>query len=130
LVRGPVGVLGVIALWVGFSFGANWLFFWRDDGDDFPFVYDRYNDALVAGDPAAAWGLTCRSDRQRVSLEEFEQRLEQALRPLGELESWSRLRGGPGWHGSRDNDHRLPDIVEEDGHHCVRIGNNPLGDPF
>lgn len=104
--------------------------FFADHSDEQPVVYDRYNDALVSGDLAAAWGLGCRSDRDAVPLPEFVTRFERAVASLGALESWSRLRGGPGWNGSKGSENRRPRIVDVDGHKCVRLGPNPLGEPF
>lgn len=101
-----------------------------DHSDEQPVVYVRYNDALVSGDLAVAWGLGCRPDRDGVPLMEFTARFERAVASLGTLESWSRLRGGPGWNGSKGSENRRPRIDEVDGHKCVRLGPNPLGEPF
>lgn len=99
--------------------------------DERAVVYSRYNDALVDGDLQLAWALGCASDRRDVSLDEFVGLFEQALQPLGgELQSWGRLRGGPEWYGGSGSIKSLPPIQKVDGHYCVRLGGNPLGDPF
>ena len=94
------------------------------------FVYERYNDSIVAGDVAAAWGLGCVSSRSEITLVEFEELLISALSSTGRLESWGRLRGGPKWFGDRAQEQRIPSMKEEFGHSCVVLGGNPLGDPF
>lgn len=93
-------------------------------------MLERYNDALVADDLDAAWGLICPSDREDSSLEEFREAFRAVVAPLGGLESWSRLRGGPEWHGPNGSEQRNPEIIEEGGQHCVRFTSNPLGEPF
>ncbi len=119
-----LGLLGG-AVRLGIAGVVIWAFFFWDRDDDGGFVYDRYNDALVAGDVGAAWGLTCPEDRETVSLDDFERRVARALRPLGELESWSRLRGGPEWHGTLADEQRRPEIVDDGDQPCVRIDANP-----
>ncbi len=116
----------IAVLWNGLII----MVFFLDHSDEQPVVYERYNDALVAGDLAAAWGLGCRPDRDAVSLVEFTTRFARAVGPLGRLESWSKLRGGPGWNGTDGNENRRPRISDVEGHKCVRLGDNPLGEPF
>ena len=93
-------------------------------------IYEEYNDALVDNDLGFAWSLGCPADRIATSLPEFTALYEEALRPLGDLVSWSRLRGGAEWIGSKGSTKGLPDIDKVDGAYCVRLGGSPLGDPF
>ena len=94
------------------------------------FVYERYNDSIVAGDIGAAWGLGCASSRSDVAFTEFEDLVKSALSSTGHLQSWRRLRGGPLWVGTRAEEKRNPSMKEEFGQACVVLGGNPLGDPF
>ena len=119
----------MLALVVGFTALNAWLTF-SYRRDDEGYVYTRYNDALVAGDWAGAWGMGCRSDRDRVDLDAFEKMAEQAVRPLGGLDSWDRLRGGAEWNGPDGTQNRLPHVDDIDGQACAHFGDNPLGEPF
>jgi hypothetical protein len=101
-----------------------------DHSDEEPVIVARYNDALVAADLESAWGLGCRQDRSQTSLDEFVTLYESAVAPLGGLESWGRLRGGPEWSGPSGSQQRVPSLTKVDGHWCVRLGGNPLGEPF
>lgn len=88
-----------------------------------------YNDALTDGDLSVAYTLGCAADRRDVSLERFRELYTAALRPLGgRLESWGQLRGAVDWHGSSSDRQSSPDIEQVDGHYCVHLGGNPLGD--
>lgn len=94
-------------------------------------VYARYNDALVDGDFPLAWALGCAIDRVDLSLIDFIDLVEDAVQPLGgELQSWTRLRGGPEWHGASASVQRRPPIHKVNGKYCVRLGGNPLGEAF
>jgi hypothetical protein len=121
-------VLGLVVL-VGFTGINAWLTF-SFSRDDEGYVYTRYNDALVAGDWAGAWGMGCRSDRDRIDLDAFEDLVDQAVQPLGGLDSWGRLRGGAEWHGPDGTQKRRPDVDDTDGQACIHFGDNPLGEPF
>ena len=136
---GPRWPLAQVATWVRIALIAAavltlsgiWVWTASEDTGDYGAVYERYNDALVAGDFPAAWGLVCASDREDATIEEFVERFRAATASTGELESWSRLRGGPEWHGTRGSEQRRPEIVEEAaGRHCVRFTGNPLGKRF
>jgi hypothetical protein len=101
-----------------------------DTDHEYAVVYTRYNDALVSGDLVAAWALGCPDDRGRVTLEEFTALYEDAVAPLGGLDDWRRLRGGPEWQGPDGTQHRNPPIHGQDGRQCVVLGGNPLGYEF
>jgi hypothetical protein len=119
-----IAVVAIVAAW-------NVVIFWSFRGtSDRGFVNTRYNDALVDGDLAGAWALGCADDRSRVSLEEFATLVADAVEPLGGLTGWSRLRGGPEWHGRDGDVQRSPSIRSDDGHSCVGLGGDPLGEPF
>jgi hypothetical protein len=119
----------IVALIVVFNFMALQLVR-SDKPGERAVVSGRYNDALVDGDLDAAWGLGCREDRARVAYEAFAMLYADAVAPLGGLSGWHQLRGGPEWRGPSGSQHRLPVLTEGSGHWCVRLGENPLGEPF
>ena len=126
-VLGILIALPVVIIWNLFVTALPEIFPTDREGD---FVYTRYNDALVAGDTASAWGLGCVEDSERLSLSDFEGNFKGASGELGGLNSWQRLRGGPRWIGQDKNVLRRPNIEKVDGHSCVHFSDNPLGDPF
>jgi hypothetical protein len=128
--RSRLPTVAGFALQVGIGTALIWAFLFWDRSGGKGDVYERYNDALIADDVGAAWGLLCREVREDMPLDEFEERLTVALRTVGELESWSRLRGGAEWHGTRADERRRPEVVDGADHSCVRIGGNPLGNRF
>ena len=90
---------------------AGWLFLiLADHSDEKAVVYRRYIDAIDDGDVELAWALGCPADRETIDLAMFTSLLDEAVKPLGGLTSYSRLNGGPRWYGPEGSVKRDPQL--------------------
>ena len=91
-------------------------------------VRQLYVHAVEADDRDAAWRLLCSTDRTRISREEFDRELTEALAPLGgKIAEVHPTRGAYEWTGVNGEQVRLFPPASKGDHPCIHLGANPLG---